>query len=112
MTVDEAIHILECGGWWDILDPSGSDADLDPLHEALDVALAALRAQQNGGWISVKDRLPEEHGEYLTLCKTPNGDFTVKLSTLFPYEGNLYWSDYAMERVAYWQPLPEPPKGE
>lgn len=85
---------------------------LSTADESIDMAIQALRAEQNGGWISVKDRLPEEHGEYLTLCETPNGDFTVKLSTLFPYEGNLYWSDYAMERVAYWQPLPNLPKGE
>lgn len=46
MTIEEAIRILEAGGWWDLLDPSGSDADLDPLDEAIDVALSALRAQQ------------------------------------------------------------------
>lgn len=45
MTREEAIRILETGGWWDMLDPNGSDADLDPLDEAIDMAIAALRAQ-------------------------------------------------------------------
>ena len=43
MTREEAIKILENGGWWDSLDDDISDADMDPLQDALDLALTALR---------------------------------------------------------------------
>ena len=46
MTREEAIEILENGGWWDLLIPvttiEGRIED-DKLHEALDLALSALR---------------------------------------------------------------------
>ena len=46
MTRDEAIEVLENGFWWEMLIPvttiEGRDAE-DKLHEALDLALAALR---------------------------------------------------------------------
>lgn len=46
MTTEEAIKILGSGSWWDYLNDEMSDADFDPLDEALDKAIAALRAQQ------------------------------------------------------------------
>ena len=46
MTREEAIEVLENGGWWDLLIPvttiEGRIED-DKLHEALDLALSALR---------------------------------------------------------------------
>ena len=46
MTQAEAIEVLENGFWWDLLIPvttiEGRDAE-DKLHEALDLALTALR---------------------------------------------------------------------
>lgn len=46
MTREEAIEILENGVWWDLLIPvttiEGRKSDIE-LHEALDIALAALR---------------------------------------------------------------------
>ena len=46
MTREEAIEVLENGGWWDSLIPvttiEGRIED-DKLHEALDLAIAALR---------------------------------------------------------------------
>lgn len=46
MTREEAIEVLENGGWWDLLIPvttiEGRIED-DKLHEALDLAIAALR---------------------------------------------------------------------
>ena len=45
MTREEAIEVLENGGWWDLLIPvttiEGRIED-DKLHEALDLALSAL----------------------------------------------------------------------
>ena len=46
MTLEGAIEVLENGGWWDSLIPvttiEGRIED-DKLHEALDLAIAALR---------------------------------------------------------------------
>lgn len=43
MTRKEATHILQNGSWWDCLPDDMSDADMNPLQDALDVALSALR---------------------------------------------------------------------
>ena len=46
MTREEAIEILENGGWWDLLIPITTiegRVEEDKLHEALDLAIAALR---------------------------------------------------------------------
>lgn len=45
MTREEAIRILNFGAWWDNLNPEISDADSEPLFEALNMAISALRAQ-------------------------------------------------------------------
>ena len=54
MTREKAIEVLENGAWWDLLIPittiEGRKSDIE-LHEALDIAIAALR----NGWISVDD---------------------------------------------------------
>lgn len=54
MTREKAIEILENGAWWDLLIPittiEGRKSDIE-LHEALDIAIAALR----NGWISVEE---------------------------------------------------------
>lgn len=46
MTREEAIEILENGGWWELLIPITTiegRIEEDKLHEALDMALSALR---------------------------------------------------------------------
>lgn len=46
MTREEAIEVLENGGWWDLLIPITTiegRIEEDKLHEALDLALTALR---------------------------------------------------------------------
>lgn len=46
MKIREAIKTLEDGAWWDSLPQDMSDADMNPLQDALNMAIAALRAQQ------------------------------------------------------------------
>ena len=46
MTREEAIEVVENGGWWDLLIPITTiegRIEEDKLHEALDLALTALR---------------------------------------------------------------------
>ena len=61
MTREEAIEILENGGWWDLLIPITTiegRVEEDKLHEAIDLALSALRPvsreqveRMRGKWI-------------------------------------------------------------
>jgi len=67
-----------------------------------------------GGWISVKDRLPEEPGRY--LCWFGKNTFAVGAS-IVPYIQDLHWfasleSLERYENVTHWMPLPEPPEEE
>ena len=66
-------------------------------------------------WISVKDRLPEESGLYLTYGDIefvpdhndqPNTYKGIKIRVFLREYHNLEW-DW---RVTHWMPLPEPPK--
>ena len=58
-----------------------------------------------GGWVSVKDRMPDEDGSTL-ICKK-NG----KVCTARFYKQQGGWNAYAGRNAAYWMPLPEPPEG-
>ena len=52
----------------------GRKSDIE-LHEALDIAIAALR----NNWISVKDRLPEEHKVVLCIVNgKPETNITLR----------------------------------
>ena len=90
---------------------------------------AELRARVQE-WISVKDRLPEEDGTYLTALNHHFGahqgvsirKFAKDGETVDEYElaGQKYvWYFYDSEygyvqtdSVTHWMPIPQPPKGE
>lgn len=73
-------------------------------------------------WISVKDRLPEEHEDYIVVacdegCQCGEGIWysTVVVVADF-YKGCWTWEHNGTEYdisdiVTHWMPLPEPPKG-
>lgn len=72
------------------------------------------------GWISVKDRLPEEGEEVLVFGQYLN-DIPKVLGVKSRYKGDQDWkytwegSDewvYREDDVTHWMPLPEPPKEE
>ena len=65
-----------------------------------------------GGWISVKERLPEKPGRY--LCWFGKNTFAVGAS-IVPYIPDLHWfvsleSLERYENVTHWMPLPGEPK--
>ena len=86
------------------------------------------------GWISVKDRLPEQQHyvdiidelgdpghryEYMksrpvTVWMNVNGDQWIDTAEYWTEGENRYWqnfeSEYAEDAVTHWMPLPEPPK--
>lgn len=59
-------------------------------------------------WISVKDRLPSEDGEYICTCSHPESTIVTSLSFdngLFSDDGHgQLWDQF----VTDWMPLPEP----
>lgn len=80
MTREDAIEVLENGGWWDSLIPvttiEGRIED-DKLHEALDLALAALRLvsreqveRMRGEWRSI-------HGLSEYYCSRCGEEFEI-----------------------------------
>lgn len=56
------------------------------------------------GWVSVRDRMPDEDGS--TLICTKNG--RVCTARFYKHQGG--WNAYAGRNAAYWMPLPTPPK--
>lgn len=83
-----------------------------PSYGDMDRVISAVNnAPTVGGWISVKDRLPEKNGEYLvSLCDGP-----YITSALYERGRQVSeWTDtieeYLDYQVAHWMPLPEPPK--
>lgn len=66
-------------------------------------------------WISVKERLPEKYGDYLTLPvyrkdrESYTSQFHVHNQTWTKEDENAY--DYKVE-ITHWMPLPEPPTEE
>jgi len=62
-------------------------------------------------WISVKDRLPEEEGEFLCCSNIITDEEHIWIEICYFYKSN-EWIHYAGEDAfpTHWMPLPEPPK--
>ena len=128
MTREEAIRTLNFGTWRDNLNSEMSDADSEPLFEALDMAISALKQQQDqeskplNGWISVKDRLPDnkEHDWVLAQIVEDNGYMHIPRVMEYRQAKNDWFEetyDWLSEHnglfsVTHWMPLPHPPKGD
>ena len=66
-------------------------------------------------WISVKDRLPDAKGEYLTAyhpCHWDSVDYRRTQIDVDTWRGKTTWAKKKYHRVTHWMPLPEPPKEE
>ena len=75
--------------------------------------MPAADVQPVNGWISVKDKLPEDSGEYLVYIVANNEPKNKSIITL--YYTNLskqfvYYDNDNLFTVTHWMPLPEPPK--
>lgn len=81
---------------------------IDVLEQSSDI-----EAEPEKGWISVKDRLPEE--EQKVLCVTCDEEIVIAEFSHFSYDFGRrgewhYWGIRPPEFVTHWQPLPTPPK--
>ena len=97
MTKAEAIQIIQGMELNEFDNPS-------LCEEAISMAVQALK--NSGGWISVRDRLPEKEGS--TLICTEKG--AVCTARFYPQSGR--WNGWSGKNSRYWMPLPEPPKEE
>lgn len=85
----------------------GSNPDLNCMDYAMRCA-ADLLEQDAPGWISVKDRLPNDDATYLT-CGCDG-------YLLADYAGDGEWESFDLTNVtryvSYWMPLPKEPEEE
>ena len=128
MTREEAIRTLNFGTWRDNLNSEMSDADSEPLFEALDMAISALKQQQDqeskplNGWISVKDRLPDnkEHDWVLAQVVEDNGYMHIPRVMEYRQAKNDWFEETygwlsehnGLFSVTHRISLPHPPKGD
>lgn len=63
-----------------------------------------------GGWISVKDRLPEDEGDMIVYGVSPRGRKKTAIMNYLAFEADRpRWALDGIWTVLYWMPLPEPP---
>ncbi len=73
---------------------------------AFDKAIEALEA---AGWVSVKDRLPTEKGDYLVAyhpCYWDNVVWGTVLVGIDNFRGKTTWAKRKYQRITHWMPLP------
>ena len=78
------------------------------LHKAMQI-VQEVAEEYNGGWISIKDRLPDKAGSYLVIGKSGGATVTrwYMPSEFYP-EG--HFGGNSADYIRYWMPRPEPPK--
>ena len=99
----------------------GSDSDTHPSCWEQ----AGREGKQNGGWISVNDRLPDNAGKYLVFYhEWSNGTFLPVYNSrtirIMRFLNNGMWcypscidtrcEEDTNRAVTHWMPLPEPPE--
>lgn len=110
MKLDEAIRIVDPATRREALYIYNPEDRQAVENEARHMVVNALQEKNNGGWVSVEDRLPE-NGTPVLICNK-QWDYSVVAN----YAGCGVWINTWEQRMTFtpthWQPLPEAPKGE
>jgi len=109
MTREEAIRVLEAEKKF-LFHGSLSDKHYEP---AFDMAIEALSADtvSREEWVTCKDELPKESGEYLVTVPLDESDFYVSVMMYHKgrfYEDDAEWGATYYDDVIAWMPLPPP----
>ena len=96
------------------------------IQEVIDMAVSALKKQEQDRWIPVTERLPEEDGKYLVTFESGYAeDYELDPIGIAPFEADCegfgIWqesfdpvslgslgSEWVGIQVTAWRPLPEP----
>jgi len=73
--------------------------------------LAALSASRQEGWISVEERMPPPT-TYVIAHGRRYGDWEGHKRVYVTYTGTRVFETVEDEEIAYWMPLPTPPRSE
>lgn len=93
----------------DKFDIDNPNAEISDVHQLCCAAADMLEQDAKTGWISVKDRLPEDGTPVIALCRFASYQCGWYRMTEFTTHKSNMWYDGT---ARYWFPLPEPPKEE
>lgn len=63
------------------------------------------------GWISVKDRMPQDEGDVLVYGISPRKRAKMAIMNYLAFDQDMpRWALDGIWTVLYWMPLPEPPE--
>lgn len=126
MTIEKAVETIstvltytyiDCDYGYDNADGSVKLVPGADIATALDLAIAALREQEERRWIPVTERLPETEANVLVVANgNPHSNITLErayeLAIFSIDEGWILemWPEWEDPDVTHWMPLPEPPK--
>ncbi len=77
---------------------------------ALKLAASNFKDNVSDGWISCKDRLPEEDDFYIVYKPKDLDDDERVLMASWENGAFYFWVNVVMKNVTHWQPLPQKPK--
>jgi len=89
---------------------SGIDRVISMVNRKNGYILGYMQAERDLGWISVKDRLPEE-GHFVLTCVADNRTPQCVGMALLLKDGT-WWDGDMKVRVDYWMEVPKLPKDD
>lgn len=100
-----------------------SEVEVQTYSDAIDI-INQVEAEYNNGWIKCEDKLPETLDSYLVVVKmkyeweteweyqTDVAYYTMEDGYIDGWNTFNDWNEGQECHIVYWQPLPQPPKGE